>query len=102
MSFVPADVLDFMRLYVVAGAGFVVCAVLLITLKKKTAPYIGAMVSLAVLLLGNIFYRDDTYRFWGVLFIYFGKPRASIYIAILLSAAAVTLYWRTHRKSRGV
>ena len=99
MSFIPTELLDLMRLYAVGGTAFAVCAVLLIAMRKKTGPYIGAMVSLAVLLLGNVFYYDNTYRYWGIFVAYVGKPPAFIYIAIMLAAAAVTLYWWIHRKN---
>ena len=98
MSFIPTELLDLMQLYAVGGTAFAVCAVLLIAMRKKTGPYIGAMVSLAVLLLGNIFYYDRNYYIWGIFIVYYGKPPAFIYIAIMLAAAAVTLYWWIHRK----
>lgn len=100
MSFMSADLLGFMRLYIVGGIGFAVCAALLIVMRKKTAPYIGAIASLAVLLLGNILYYDDTYRKWGIFVVYYGEPPAFIYIAVALAAAAVTLYWWTQQGIR--
>lgn len=101
MSLIPADVLDDMRLFMMGGACFTVCAVLLIVMRKKTVPYIGAMASLAVLLLGNTSYYNSAYIFWGMFVVYCGEPPAFIYIAIALSAAAVTLYWWTRREGRG-
>lgn len=82
----------FVLLRAVGGTGFAVCAVLLIVIKKKTAPYIGAMASLAVFLLGDFLIAEISGYF----------TVDPVYIVIGLSAAAVSLYWWAQRGNRGL
>lgn len=86
----------FMLLHTAEGAGFAVCAVLLIALRKKTAPYIGAITSLAIFLLGDIltFSNRHFVHMWSPGIGY--EPSIVLYIVIALSAAAATLYWLAH------